>query len=74
MIAIWFLRSPICDGKSSTSGVVWVGVEGWMDMPQICWKNAAAAMKPAGIGWLVDGKPAVAKAAAFNREESKSTP
>src|SRR5215467_9026524 len=31
-------------------------------------------MKPTGIGWLVDGRPAVAKTAAFNREEMKSTP
>jgi hypothetical protein len=34
-----------------------------MDMPGICWKNVAAVMKPADIGWLVDGEPAVAKAA-----------
>jgi cytochrome c len=33
-----------------------------MDIPENCWKNAPAAMKPACIGRLVDGKPAVAKA------------
>jgi hypothetical protein len=44
-----------------------------MDMPENCWKNASAVMKPACIGWLVDDEPAVAKAAS-NREKMKSTP
>jgi cytochrome c len=33
-----------------------------MDMPENCWKNAAAVMKPAAIGGLVDGEPAVTRA------------
>jgi len=35
-----------------------------MDMSEKCWKNAAAATKPAAVGWLVEGEPAVAKPAA----------
>ena len=46
-----------------------------MDMAENCWKNMAAAMKPATIGWLVDGEPAVAKAGGLPvKEEMKSTP
>jgi hypothetical protein len=44
-----------------------------MDRAQNCWKNAANAMKPTRPGWFVDGGTAAAKAAAFNREEMKST-
>jgi cytochrome c len=39
MIAISFLRSPICDGKSSTSGVIWVGGQRADGLPENCWKT-----------------------------------
>ena len=45
-----------------------------MDIPENCWKNAPAAMKPARIGRLVGGKPAVAKANGLQPERDKEPP
>jgi cytochrome c len=71
MIAILLLRSPICGGKSSTSGVVWVGgrlVNGHAG------KLLEKRFRRHETGRLVDGEPAVAKANGVQPGRDKEPP
>jgi len=45
-----------------------------MDIPNDCWKNAAAVMKTGLLGPLVEGKPAVAKSGGLQPGKMKTTP
>jgi hypothetical protein len=69
MMAIDVLRT-ICDGKSSTSGLLWVGGRA---KEMACTRSKAHdGMKPVKLSWLVHFDPAMPQRAGHAKERMSS--